>query len=155
MNSLRLRFVRGMGWDSKVIERQTRGWTSHVELLVSPTCTFGAQLKGGVTYRSTNDACYRNVSKVQVWDVPVSNLEFEAAARFRRLTEGAPYDWRAIISFAFGERDWREPGAWFCSEWCAALLENLRLARFPDVSRITPMMLYEVVVNLPNVWWSA
>lgn len=48
------------------------------------------------------------------------------AAAFYRLVEaeiGKPYDMAAIIGFV-ADRDWREPGAWFCSELQGAMLER-------------------------------
>lgn len=149
---LKIRFVRGMAWDSKVVEWQTRGWCSHVELYDEASngegYTFGAQLRGGVLWRQVNEHCYSNVARFETWQLNLTDYQNKQMQDFINETYGKPYDWRAIISFALGERDWREPDSWFCSELVAALLERLEIARFSDDSRITPIMLYEVVVNL-------
>jgi hypothetical protein len=58
--NLALRFVRGTGWDSKVIEWGSRSWTSHVELFRDDR-TFG-----GLSQESFRD----HFNKVRIDRVP-------------------------------------------------------------------------------------
>jgi hypothetical protein len=150
--NLALRFVRGTGWDSKVIEWGSRSWTSHVELSCRNE-TFGAQLVGGVKWRSPSDPCYRRVTRAEIWDLEINDNQFALLTGVIHKTNGLPYDWRAIVSFAFGERDWREPDSWFCSEWAAMLLETLGIVKFSDklpFDRITPRDVYMIFTGLPG-----
>jgi hypothetical protein len=65
--------------------------------------------------------------------------------------DGKPYDWRAILGFGMGERDWRVPDSWFCSELQARALEVAGILNFPaDVPmwRITPRDLWLLVTQL-------
>ena len=144
--ALRLRFVRGTAWDSRVIEYQTRCWCSHVEYVQPENrVTFGAQLKGGVKRRPLNDPCYRDIARTETWILQTAMFQEEAIARFIEQTDGTAYDWRAILSFGLGSRDWREPDSWFCSEWTARLLELANVITFPKVlpiTRITPRDIY-------------
>jgi hypothetical protein len=41
---------------------------------------------------------------------------------FARTQIGKPYDWTAILALLM-DRDWRDSGAWFCSELVVAALE--------------------------------
>ncbi len=148
----RLRFVRGRAWDSRLIEWQTRSWTSHVEYLsYDGTETFGAQLKSGVCWRRVNDPCYRAVEKYEVWEFPTEEWQRKIFLEFMNETSRSPYDWRAIVSFAFGERDWREPGSWFCSELMTRALEKMQVIKLPGkipMDRITPRDLYILFTSL-------
>jgi hypothetical protein len=153
---LALRFVRGMGWDSKLIEWGSRSWTSHVELCEGYTSgrTFGAQLNGGVKWRNVVDPSYANVTRKEMWQIDISYDQMPILERVIKQTDGLPYDWRAIVSFAFGERDWREPNSWFCSEWAAMMLEQLGIVKFPATlpfDRITPRDIYLVFTGLRGV----
>lgn len=151
---LALRFVRGSGWDSKLIEWGSRSWTSHVEMISSNRWdTFGAQLSGGVRWRAVSDSCYSNVTRSEVWEIEITDAQEIDLLKVIRETAGLPYDWRAIVSFAFGERDWRAKDSWFCSEWAAVMLESLGIVKFPEklpVDRITPRDIYMVFTALPG-----
>jgi hypothetical protein len=150
--SVRLRLVRGMGWDSKFIEWGSRSCFSHAELInAAGTKTFGAQLKGGVRFRYVTDRCYRNVERWEIWEIPTTLLQNREIAEFIGKTNGLPYDWKAIVSFALGERDWREPDSWFCSEWYMRMLEVAGVAKVPaeePVDRIDPGDLYLIVSQI-------
>ena len=150
--NLALRFVRGTGWDSKVIEWGSRSWTSHVELFRDDR-TFGAQLIGGVKWRELSEPCHKGVARTEVWEIEISAEQNNLLTGVIFQTRGLPYDWRAIVSFAFGERDWRETDSWFCSEWAAMMLETLGILKFPRVlpfDRITPRDVYLLFTELPG-----
>jgi hypothetical protein len=151
---LALRFVRGRGWDSKLIEWGSRSWTSHVELIgLSVQRTFGAQLKGGVKWRELSDPCYKKNARTEIWEIEITDRQSAMLVGVFNLTDGLPYDWRAIVSFAFGERDWRAPDSWFCSELAAMMLERLGIVKLPitlPVDRITPRDIYMIFTALPG-----
>jgi len=155
---LALRFVRGTGLDSKIIEWETRAWTSHVEFAYRNDeggfdRTFGAQLKGGVLWRLVSDPCYADVVRTETWEIEIGYDQKMRLYEVITETMGLPYDWRAIIAFAFGERDWREPDSWFCSEWASMMLEKLGVAKFPQkvpFDRITPRDVYLIFTGLPS-----
>ena len=56
---------------------------------------------------------------------------------------GKPYDTKGILGFVVG-KDWRDPGAWFCSELQAAALEAAKVFEYPlhvKHNRVTPQEL--------------
>ena len=60
------------------------------------------------------------------------------ALRFAREQLGKPYDWPAIVSW-FGNRDWQDPDAWWCSEYVAAIAcAGFARLVFGDQRRVTP-----------------
>lgn len=149
--SISIRFVEGTAWDSRVIRWQTRCWMSHVEAMVGPQLALGAMLRGGVSERSTAASCYSGISRRETWLIPASKSRSEAFHKFLYSQLGQPYDWRAIMSFGLGERDWREPGAWFCSELQGAALETAGVIELPTdlpVCRLTPRDIYMLVTQL-------
>lgn len=161
---MQIRFVRGTGWDSKVIEWGSRSWTSHVELYFPTTPetradrTFGAQLDGGVKWRYTSDPCYAKTRRTETWEHFLNYDQCRRVEDVMAATSGRPYDWRAIVSFAFGERDWRETDSWFCSEFVALVLEKTNLVKFPaniPSDRITPRDIYLLFTGLPGSKFSS
>lgn len=147
--------MRGTGWDSKLIEYQTRCWCSHVELILPDRhTTIGAQLRGGVKFRSLTDRCYRNVSRWEIWSYPLTATEDHLAHKYIDETIGEKYDWRAVLAFGAGERDWRAAGSTICSEWVMGLLERVGIARLPEripVTRVTPRDVYMIFTVIVGV----
>ena len=150
-----IRFVRGTGWDSRVIEWGTRSWTSHVEeFFPGIGKTFGAMLNGGVIYRGVSDKQYRNVSHWEAWRLPIRYDQYLALCGFRLKCYGLPYNWKAIVSFACGERDWRDSNSWFCSEYIVRAMEVMGIVRLPlsiPTDRITPRDAYLIFTGLLGV----
>lgn len=153
MAEILIRFIRGTAWDSKIIEYRTRAWCSHVEAL--PTdfdrLTFGAMLKGGVGFRHFDDACYKGVKRWEIWRIPCTQEQRFAFHYFLYKQERKPYDWRAIVSFAFGERDWQENDSWFCSELMVAAGKAAGLWNFTEqvhIDRIDPGAAYLLFTTL-------
>ena len=150
---IHLRFVQGQAWDSHVIEWGTRCRWSHTEAVMNDRDTLGAMLHGGVKVRSMSEPCYGNVKASETWAVPAAPGQVGAFWGFLDAQIGCPYDWRAIVSFGLGERDWRAPGAWFCSELQARALEVAGVILLPKalpVERITPRDVYMLIQQLPH-----
>jgi hypothetical protein len=140
-----LRFVEGGGIASRIIRAFTRCRWSHAEVLLTPTVTFGAQLWGGVRRRSTSDGCYRHAVSTLTLRIPCTSTQKTAFFAFLLAQNNKPYDWRAIVAFALGERDWREADSWFCSELDARAFEMAGMIAFPPeipTARIPPEQLF-------------
>jgi hypothetical protein len=137
---MKLRFVEGGGWDSKVIRWDTRCRWSHVEAFYGDY-TVGAMLKDGVARRALTDPVYRRAVAYQIVEINTTVQANKIFDDFNQQQIGKPYDVRAIIGFGMGERDWRNPSAWFCSEDQVRALELAGIVQLPDdipMWRITP-----------------
>lgn len=156
-NEILIRFVRGTAWDSKLIEYRTRSWCSHVEAVFPPAiatdATFGAMLKGGVKQRAYTDKVYKHVGRYEVWHIPCTTEQHDLFWEFLHEQNGKPYDWRAIISFGLGERDWQEKDAWFCSELQTGAGVRANLWNWPTAAkldRIDPSDAYLLFTTIPG-----
>lgn len=145
---MKLRFVEGGALDSKIIRYTTRCRWSHVEA-ISGDGTFGSMLNGGVRWRDEGKD-YPNMvdgETVEILATPPAESAFWA---FLLNQEGKPYDWRAILGFGLGERDWRQDDSWFCSELIARALEVCGIIDLPvdvPVWRITPRDVWLLVAE--------
>lgn len=163
-SSVSVRFVRGSGWDSKLIEFRTRSWCSHVEahyqigdVLADQTAispgTFGAMLKGGVRHRKLSDPCYDRLSRSEVWRVPCEKWQSTTFWQYLFRQDGLSYDWHAIVAFGAGERDWVREDRWFCSELVMAALQAAHVWKphgQAHIDRIDPGQAYLLVTSLPG-----
>lgn len=141
---IQLRFVQGGGWDSKVIRYDTRCRWSHVEAFYGDR-TIGAMLNGGVRARQLNDDSYHKAISYQVVTIAADSFAEDAFNSFLHQQIGKVYDWRAIVGFGLGERDWRHEDSWFCSELQLRALELAKILVLPaDIPmwRITPRDLW-------------
>jgi hypothetical protein len=159
MPEIVLRFVEGGGWDSEIIRYSSRCQWSHVEEYDTlRERTFGAMLVGGVKYRELTDVQYKRAVGSETFKIKLSDNECAKYSGFMQEQDGKPYDWRAIASFAMGQRvwrarDWREDDSWFCSELIARALEVAGVIRFPAgiaASFITPRDLWLLVAGLKS-----
>lgn len=113
-----LQFVGDDDPASEAIKIFSRGWCSHVDAVLPDGTLLGARLDG-VKIRAPGYATFARVERVSL----AASAEQETAfLAFLHDQVGKPYDKFAICAFPF-QRDWREPGAWFCSELQAAALE--------------------------------
>jgi|ERR1019366_860535 hypothetical protein len=156
MNSeIQIRFIEGTAIDSRIIRWQTRAWCSHVEAILPGEKTLGALFNGGVAIRNFSDKCYRDVKRWEDWHIPCEQYQATNFYSFLHDQIGKPYDWRAIISFALGERDWQAKGSWFCSEFMFAGMKEAGLytppAQLPS-DRLTPRDSYLIFTGLPETW---
>jgi uncharacterized protein YycO len=138
-----LRFVEGGSWDSKIIRWDTRCHYSHVECLdpAGASITYGAMLKGGVKKRLFGDAEYKGAINFTVVQVAATSVQQNAFYDFVFSQIGKPYDWRAIVSFGLGCREWRREDSWFCSELIVRAFEVAGMLQIPNDMpsyRITP-----------------
>ncbi len=126
--------MQGGGWDSKLIQYTTRCNYSHVEALdpLDEHVTYGAMLRGGVKRRFYTDTEYHNAKNFKTVRIICTAEQEEKFYNFIASQLGKPYDWRAVVSFGLGQRDWREDGSWFCSEAIIRGLEEAGLLYVPD-----------------------
>ena len=146
---MKLRFVQGGAWDSRLIEYTTRCRWSHVEALYDDH-TLGAMLVGGVRFRSLKSPQYKHAVAYQVVEIAASPLTESHFDGFLEQQIGKPYDWRSILAFGLGQRDWRNPLAWFCSELVLRGLEFANIVQLPadiPMTRITPRDLWMLLAG--------
>lgn len=145
-----IRFVQGGGWDSRVIEYFSRWWTSHVEFVVG-NCTFGAQFKDGVRWRSFQSPCYAKARRMETWQIPITAGQREMFIQLCKDAHETKYDWPAIISFALGQRRLHLRGAYICSGFVAGVLKSLGLAAIlRPIENYDPQHIYDIVPQLPG-----
>jgi len=139
-----IRFVGGDDAVSKLIRAGSYGyWATHTEALMPEGSLLGAHLDGGVMARPRDyDAGeFKREEYVELAAKPNAEDAFNS---FLHAQLGKAYDMKVIEAIAasalLGERNWRDPGKWICSELIAAALEAAgwlpRLAT--DVNHLTP-----------------
>jgi len=122
-------FCSGPDWESKEIER-FGGKYSHVATLLpggKQVLDARANVIGGVPAGvQVRPASYlASPYVVDLYEIPCTAAQLEAAYRRLQTQAGKPYDTLAIINFGIGlvsgdyeDRNWREESAWFCDELC-------------------------------------
>ena len=139
---IRLQFVRGSGLSSAAIAWFSQGTFSHVDAVLPDGTLLGARSDvcggqpPGVRVRPHG---YEVWTQRVVFSIPASDAQAEAWEAFLRSQVGKPYDKIAILGFALG-RDWRDDGAWICSELGAAALEATGIVPqlYLAAAKITP-----------------
>lgn len=89
---------------------------SHCELVIAGVC-YSSSVKDKGVRRKTIDL---DPEKWDLIDLPWADGE-QALAYFAT-TKGQPYSWASLIWAQVFGREYDEPKAAFCSEWCAAAL---------------------------------
>ena len=114
-----LQFLRGTGWDSKLIEWFGHGAQfSHVDSILPDGSLLGSRsdvvmgVPEGVQIRPAAYVGQQKTLKIELPSTPEQEAEYYL---FLNDQLGKPYDKRGIISFITG-RNWQTPDAWFCSE---------------------------------------
>jgi uncharacterized protein YycO len=130
-----LQFVSENTWQDRMIRWATHSRKySHVDFITREGL-LGARPDGGVQIRRTGYARFSAVLRVSV-EAPNGVLEVA------RSQIGQPYDWGAVFSVLMLNRDWRQPGHWFCSElvaWCfLAVGTPLLNTKWVPTNRISP-----------------
>jgi hypothetical protein len=144
-----LRFVTDNKLISKLIRAGEYGipFPTHVEALMPDGTLLGAHLEGGVLARPYNyDAATWTMQQFVV--VPCDTAQESAFVAHMQSQLGKPYDMDVIEAIAagaiLGQRDWREPDAWICSELASWALEGAGVVKkLPvGVNHITPRDTY-------------
>jgi hypothetical protein len=155
MNSeIQIRFLQGTQIDSKIIEYGTHSWCSHVEAVLPGEQTLGALLVGGVKIRNFSDKCYADVKQWEIWHIPCEQYQATNFYSFLHDQIGQPYDWRNIVSFFLGPRDWHGPG-FMCSRYILAGFGESGIYAQPggmSLDYFTPRDCYIVATGLPETW---
>lgn len=83
---------------------------------------------------------YTQLDHSVVLDLDVTDEQFDRFWDFGRHTKGQPYDSHGLIEVFVEGRNWREDGAWWCSEWWIAGIESAgRIGRLHDmITEVTP-----------------
>jgi hypothetical protein len=137
--TISLRFSKGKGLASELIEWYGHGPFSHVDSVEPDEHLTGARLDDGVR---TRDADYLQGEEVGCTYVHLPS-DPDVSAKFYDFIHaqiGKPYDKTAILGFA-ADRNWREDDSWFCSELAAAGLEAcgyLKWRLFTPANKIDP-----------------
>lgn len=147
--SVKLRFVRGLDFSSRVIAWFSAGHLSHVDAVLPDGTLLGARsdsIKGVPTGVQIRPPGYEPVALQIVMEIPATALQEVTFYRFLRSQLGRPYDRTAIWAFAFN-RDWHEVDSWICSELQTAALEAAGILPklFEEVNKITPVALANAV----------
>jgi hypothetical protein len=121
---LRARFLATDGLPGELIAIYSRKWVTHVELLLDSGWTFGAQVQGGLINRSVMDPCYKNVTREEIWSIPVTDDQYALMKSIMGKLQGEQYSERGIVAFALGHV-WPSNGRMFCSQFLTYLLNQL------------------------------
>jgi hypothetical protein len=139
-----LQFVRGTALDSKLIEWFGGGSRfSHVDIVLPDGMLLGSRsdvvggASAGVQIRNPDYVGTQTVLRISL---PQTTVLEEHFYRWARSQIGKGYDKTAIIGFVVG-RSWQDPDSWFCSEYIAEDLVQVRYfptAPTSPTNRITP-----------------
>lgn len=155
MPEIRLQFVLGRDPLSALIGWFSAGHLSHVDAVLPDGRLFGARndrvggQPPGVWDRPPD---YARWSRRVTAMVGVSAAQRDAFLGFLRRQRGTPYDRLAILGF-FVNRDWRDDGAWMCSELQARALEVAGIVPrlYLPENKVTPVALALLLSALPAV----
>ena len=94
-----------------LIRYGTRCDWSHVDAVLPDGRLLGARISGGVQIREPGYEKFAATRRMAIETDLANDIYANLYSQI-----GKPYDWRAIIAFGLGDRDWREEDSWFCSE---------------------------------------
>jgi hypothetical protein len=104
--------------------------------------TIEAHMLHGVR-RVLRDVAMKNLVIVGIVDYRVPDRE--AGMQFIRSQVGGKYDFKGAFGLALApDRDWLEPGSWFCYELAAAGITNAGRDAFAYTGRITEQVLLSI-----------
>lgn len=160
MAEIALEFCAFKSFFGRLIDFGTQGEVGHVDAVLPSGELLGAQhesgLGGAPSGVQIRPARYQmtcggyNVLRVTI---AASTKTERAFYDFLRAQIGKPYDLKMIFGFAAG-RDWRDPGAWICSELQAAACEAAKIFPHPLrvwKDRVTPQELLLLASALGRV----
>jgi hypothetical protein len=138
-----IQFSATAGLAAEAIKIFSRGWASHVDVVLDDGTLLGARsetigtIPPGVQIRPVAYEKWTRTQTVKLMGGPGLEGDFHDFL-WRQI--GKPYDELAIVAFVV-QRDWRSEGSWICSELVAAALEHCRWfpKRLADIaSEVTP-----------------
>lgn len=128
-------FVAASGWSSRAIEWFGAGGFSHVDCVLPKDYCLRQRIPIGSLLGARSDVIgdilegvrirpptYETWSKRLVLRVPCTHTQAKTWLEFLLAQVGKPYDKIGILAFMIG-RNWREEGAWWCSELFIRSLE--------------------------------
>ena len=141
--AIRLQFVREPHFTSRIIAWFGAWHFSHVDAVLPNGRLLGARADAaggkppGVHVRPVG---YHAFDRCSIMEVPATWRQSQDFYEFLYDQVGKPYDHKAIWGFIIN-RNWRDPGSWFCSELMAAAGErSLILPTLSMVAnKITPV----------------
>lgn len=160
MAEIALEFCAFKSFFGRLIDFGTQGEVGHVDAVLPNGDLLGAQHEAGLSgtpsgvqirparYQMACDGY--NVLRVTINVTAKQKDDFYS---FLRDQLGKPYDIKMILGFAAG-RDWRNPGAWICSELQAAACEAAKIFPHPLrvwKDRVTPQELLLLTSALGRV----
>lgn len=122
------RLVQGRALLSRIIGWFGGGGYAHADVITREGFLRGARDdriggKPAGFYDRPSDYLNGTLLKATVFNIPVTDAQEKKYWEFSDAQLGRPYDSRGILGIAFGERNWHDPSAWFCSEEIAANCE--------------------------------
>jgi hypothetical protein len=116
---MKWQLVQARGLSSSLIGWFGGGGYSHIDVITPSGLLRGARsdviggAPAGYHDRTPN---YDNWIRQTVFELPTSAEQDKKYWEFSDRQIGKPYDRRGILGFALGQRDWKSPDSWFCSE---------------------------------------
>lgn len=151
--AVRLQFVLGTGWSSRLIAWYGQGSNgySHVDAVLPDGTLLGARYDAvggkppGVWIRKPG---YERWLRRTVVELPTTELKAITWERLLRRREGAQYDPEAILGFLLGYNA-HQQGHWICSALQVEGLRQVHLlhAGATPAHQITPNTLFELVTT--------
>ncbi|MDK4675240.1 hypothetical protein QG061_09830, partial [Kingella kingae] len=115
---IKTRLLRCADW---AVRQSTNGIYSHCEIAIAKengvySCYSSSIRDGGVRYKLMTLPSKK-------WDlIALPNLSLQRVQDFYDQTKGAKYDWAGCLGIALPALR-QNVKKWFCSEWCAAVLD--------------------------------
>jgi len=99
---------------------------------------------------------YTTFHRCGILTIPVTDRQWMDFWGAQRAKLGRPYDWRAILAFLNGGRNWHEPDSWICSEAVEDSLETAKILSpfWLAPYKISPGMVAARIEVLPHVWFT-
>ena len=126
MGAIVMQFAGSSSLTSRLIAWYDHGDFAHVDTVLPDGTLLGARddvMDGCPAGVQIRPAGYQQGYTIKRVSLPCTDAQQAAYYSFVTAQIGKKYDETAIAAFMVG-RDWRSPDSWFCSELCAAALEE-------------------------------
>lgn len=117
----------------------TFGKFSHCDVFLDDETLMGAHMIGGVKKQAFKERLHQ-CSRVAIYRIEATPAEEAKVLAAAYSTEGARYDWLAIVGWFF-RQNWDSRARWFCSEWLIWIFRAADIyivAALAKVKRIVP-----------------